>query len=85
MIDALDFVQSQKRGKGDGFAPGTRDFIGMNPLIMIDLGPKPLLETDKTRAKLTEEIGRIAKEPKHMPMLTECRNILTNIAGPAFR
>lgn len=85
MIDALAVSTTQKRGKGDGSLPGCKDFTGMNPLLMIDLGPKPLIETEKTRAKLNTEINRISKEPKHLPMLTECRKLLTNVAGPNFR
>jgi hypothetical protein len=33
----------------------------MNPLLMIDLGKKPLIETEKTKSRLNEAIGRIAK------------------------
>ena len=41
MIDALDYVEKRKRKaeirvNGGGPSPGTRDFCGMNPLLMLD-------------------------------------------------
>jgi len=85
VIDALDYTNKRRRKAENEYQePGVRDFVGMNPLVMLERNWRK--QSGPVEGKRIESLVRgIAKKENYIKPMIEKYNTIQTLAGPAIQ